>query len=428
MRSNYKRLGDYIKQVNVRNRDLTVSNLQGININKYFMPSVANIQGTDLSKYKVVEREQFAFNPMHVGRDEVLPISMLEEEEAVIVSPAYVVFDVKDKNKLLPEYLMMWCRRPEFDRNAWFTTDSSVRGGFSWQDFCDMKLPVPSIEKQREIVKEYNVIVNRIKLNEEINKKLEETAQSIYKHWFVDFEFPISQEYAESIGQPEVEGKPYKSNGGEMVYNEELQQEIPMGWNVGGIDYITNLIDGDRGSNYPSQDEFYKEEYCLFLNTGNVTQNGFDFSSNNFISKEKDKILRKGKLERNDIVLTTRGTVGNSAYFSEIIEHENMRINSGMIILRSDPKRYDSIFVYMLLKSPFMKKSIENFLSGSAQPHLPIRDIKKILILIPEKTSIDQSIVYFKPLQKNFDLNNKHVRGLIQLQNIILSKMSTVKT
>lgn len=188
MRSSYKKIGSFVKQVNVRNKDLSVTNLQGININKFFMPSVANTNGTDLSKYKVVAQKQFAFNPMHVGRDEVLPISMLEAEDSVIVSPAYVVFKVKNETQLLPEYLMMWCRRPEFDRNAWFTTDSSVRGGFSWKDFCDLTLPVPTIEKQREIVREYHTIVDRIKLNEQLNQKLEETAHALFKKYFIDDE------------------------------------------------------------------------------------------------------------------------------------------------------------------------------------------------------------------------------------------------
>lgn len=249
MRSSYKKIGSFVKQVTVRNKDLSVTNLQGININKFFMPSVANTNGTDLSKYKVVAQKQFAFNPMHVGRDEVLPISMLEEEESVIVSPAYVVFKVKDETQLLPEYLMMWCRRPEFDRNAWFTTDSSVRGGFSWEDFCDLTLPVPTIDKQREIVREYHTIVDRIKLNERLNQKLEETAQAIYKQWFVDFEFPISKEHATEIGKLELEGKPYKSSGGKMVWNDELDQEIPEGWGVKEYVDIFNFKTGKLNSN-----------------------------------------------------------------------------------------------------------------------------------------------------------------------------------
>ena len=246
MRSSYKKIGCYVHQVNRRNSNMAINNLQGININKLFMPSVANTVGVDLSKYKIVSKHQFAFNPMHVGRDEMLPISMLETDEPVIVSPAYVVFEIKDHQELDPEYLMMWCRRPEFDRNAWFTTDSSVRGGFSWSNFCEMELPVPSIQKQREIVQEYNVIVNRIKLNEKLNQKLEETAQAIYKHWFVDFEFPISAEYAASIGKPELEGKPYKSSGGEMVFCEALEHEIPEGWFFKPLyEFVDNTLGGD---------------------------------------------------------------------------------------------------------------------------------------------------------------------------------------
>lgn len=184
MRSHYKRIGDYVTQIKLKNTDDSISSLKGININKHFMPSVANINGTDLSKYRVVKKNQFAFNPMHVGRDEVLPISMLEDDEPIIVSPAYVVFEVKDEEELLPAYLMMWCRRSEFDRNAWFMTDNSVRGGFSWADFCDMELPVPSIEKQREIVREYNVVNDRISLNEQLMNRLEKSTFALFEEYF----------------------------------------------------------------------------------------------------------------------------------------------------------------------------------------------------------------------------------------------------
>jgi type I restriction enzyme, S subunit len=264
MRSGYREIGEFVQQVNIRNTGLAVTNLQGISINKYFMPSVANINGTDLAKYKVVKQKQFAFNPMHVGRDEVLPIAMLDNDDSVIVSPAYVVFEVIDKKALLPEYLMMWCSRPEFDRNAWFTTDSSVRGGFSWDDFCALTLPVPSLEKQQKIVKEYQVIVDRIKLNERISQKLEETAQAIYKHWFVDFEFPMSAEYAASIGKPELEGQPYKSSGGEMVFNEVLEMEIPKGWDVASIDTVFSMR---YGKNLPTN-QLSETGYDVFGGNG----------------------------------------------------------------------------------------------------------------------------------------------------------------
>lgn len=186
MKSNYKRLGDYIKEANVRNVDLKAKELLGINIDKFFMPSVANVVGTDMSAYKIVKRNQFACNRMHLGRDYRLPISMSKSDNEFIVSPAYDVFEIKDTEILTPEYLMMWFSRREFDRNAWFYTDADVRGGLHWKAFCDMQLPIPSPSKQHEIVKEYNVIQNRIALNLKLIQKLEESAQAIYKQWFVD--------------------------------------------------------------------------------------------------------------------------------------------------------------------------------------------------------------------------------------------------
>ena len=234
MKSNYKRIGDYIRLVNERNTEGETKNLLGINIDKYFMPSVANIVGTDLTKYKIVKQGQFACNRMHVGRDKRLPVALSKEKEVFIVSPAYDVFEIVDENILNPEYLMMWFSRKEFDRNAWFYTDADVRGGLSWDSFCNMKLPVPDIEKQKEIVAEYNTVVNRIKLNEELNKKLEETAQAIYKQWFVDFEFPNE------------DGKPYKSSGGKMVWNDELGKEIPERWGVGQLEHLMTFKNGKK--------------------------------------------------------------------------------------------------------------------------------------------------------------------------------------
>ncbi len=186
MKSNYKRLGDYIVPVKVRNSDLKAKELLGININKHFMPSVANIVGTDLSNYKLVQKNQFACNRMHVGRDYRIPIAVSESDEPFMVSPAYDVFKIKDSKELLPEYLMMWFTRAEFDRNAWFYTDADVRGGLAWEAFENMQFPMPDIDKQREIVKEYNTIQNRIALNQQLIQKLEETAQAIYREWFVE--------------------------------------------------------------------------------------------------------------------------------------------------------------------------------------------------------------------------------------------------
>lgn len=184
-KTDYKRLGDYIHEVDVRNRDLEVKELVGLTINKAFIPSVANTIGTDLSNYKVIRKDQFACSLMQVSRDGKMPVAMFEGECA-IMSPAYPMFEVVDKTVLLPQYLMMWFSRNEFDREASFYAVGGVRGSLTWQDFCDMTLPIPPIEQQRKIVAEYETISKRIRLNEQMITRLEETAQTLYRKMFVD--------------------------------------------------------------------------------------------------------------------------------------------------------------------------------------------------------------------------------------------------
>ncbi len=159
-------------------------------------------------------------------------------------------------------------------------------------------------------------------------------------------------------------------------------------WKKVKLGEITQIIDGDRGKNYPKDRDFQNNGYCLFLNTGNVTQNGFTFDSNQFINKEKDGQLRKGKLMRGDLVYTTRGTVGNVAYYSESIPYDNIRINSGMVILRVD-RNTNPTFLYQLLKSRTYRTYFKSFCTGSAQPQLPIKNLSQIIIDIPDLLTQD---------------------------------------
>ena len=159
----FKRIGDYIQLVDKKNTDNAVSNLLGINITKNFMPSVANVSGVDLSKYKVIQKNQFSTNIMHVGRDERLPIALYKYEDPAIVSPAYKNFEVKDESELLSEYLMMQFHRPEFDRLAWYYCDSSVRGGLDWDRFCEIEIPIPDIEEQKKYVAVYKGLLDNQK-------------------------------------------------------------------------------------------------------------------------------------------------------------------------------------------------------------------------------------------------------------------------
>lgn len=181
MKSNSKTLGDIIKAVDERNSDEKTKEVLGISINKEFMPSVANIIGTDLSKYKLLRKSRFAFNSMHTGRDERLPIALFKRDDIAIVSPAYFMFEIKSKDEVDEDYLMIWFQRPEFDHICWYMTDASVRGGLSWDDFCRITIELPSIEEQRKIVHDYKVIVDRIELLKKVNCNLEEEIKTLIR-------------------------------------------------------------------------------------------------------------------------------------------------------------------------------------------------------------------------------------------------------
>lgn len=185
-KENYRRLGDYIREVDVRNRDLKVKELLGVSVSKEFIPSIANTIGTDMSSYKIVKFRQFVYIEDTSRRGDKIAIALLQDFKEAIVSSIYTVFEVKNQDELLPEYLMMWFRRPEFDRYARFKSHGSAREIFSWEEMCDVFLPIPSIEQQRKIVAEYETISRRIRLNKQIITRLEETAQTLYRKMFVD--------------------------------------------------------------------------------------------------------------------------------------------------------------------------------------------------------------------------------------------------
>lgn len=212
-RSNYKRLGDYIRSVDVRNRDLAVTNLLGVSISKTFIPSIANTIGTDMSTYKVVEPYQFAYGPVTSRNGDKITFALYKGTEKCIISQAYETFEIVDKEQLDPDYLMMWALRPEFDRYARFKSNGSAREIFSWDEMCEVYLPVPDIATQRRIVAEYQAIEKRIATNEQLIAKLEETAQTIYKKTFVD--------------------------------NVDLTH-LPVGWRIGTLRDIADCFDSKR--------------------------------------------------------------------------------------------------------------------------------------------------------------------------------------
>jgi type I restriction enzyme S subunit len=411
MTKNYKRLGDYIQEVKVRNADLKAEKLLGINIDKFFMPSVANVVGTDLSVYKIVKKNQFACNRMHVGRDYRLPISMSKTDEEFMVSPAYDVFEIIDTDILYPGYLMMWFSRREFDRNAWFYTDADVRGGLHWKALCDMQLPIPSITKQHEIVKEYNVIQNRIALNQQLIQKLEETARAIYKQWFVDFEFP------------DENGKPYKSNGGEMMESE--LGLIPKGWLLTTLGYVLSnkgYIRGPFGSAL-KKDDMIKSGIPVY-----EQQHAIDDHRNfrYFINSEKHKTLKRFTVCPDDFVISCSGTLGRV-----IMVKANDPIgiiNQALLILRTDKNKLAPICLkYFLTSNDGNKLLIENS-GGSAQINIAKREvIQDIPIIIPPPTEQIKVAEYLCKCDNKIELLKKESRLLDNLKNLLLSKLATIE-
>ncbi|MBC8323057.1 MAG: restriction endonuclease subunit S [Candidatus Marinimicrobia bacterium] len=419
MISNYRKIGEFLERVNTKNSDGKLNLLLGINIDKYFMPSVANVVGTDLSKYKVVKPNQFSCNRMHVGRDKRLPIALSKFDYDFIVSPAYDVFEILDIDELNPAYLMMWFSRSEFDRNSWFYTDTDVRGKLGWDSLCDMTLPVPGIEKQQEIVSEYNTVVNRIKLNETLNQKLEETAQALYKHWFVDFEFPF--DFAQ--GKANEKGKPYKSNGGKMVYNDELEKKIPEGWEVGQIETICEIGSSKRIYEYEYCDAgipFYRGKEISLKKSGRLIASPI-FISNKRYNELVDKY---GKISHGDILMTAVGTIG-STY---MVESEEFYFKDGNVIwFKNFIKDGLNYLLYDFMQSDLFTDLINKITIGSTQSAITIATFGSQKIIVPLDNVLVNYLKLSKKIYKTITLQKSQIIKLNYLQELLLSKMARVE-
>lgn len=404
MKSNYNKVGDFIRLVKDKNREGLYSELLGINIDKFFMPSVANIHGVDLSTYKVVRKDQFACNRMHVGRDYRIPISLSRRDEPFLVSPAYDVFEIKDTSILLPEYLMMWFSRKEFDRNAWFYTDADVRGGLPWSSFCEIKLPIPSIEKQLEIVREYNTIVNRITLNEQLIQKLEETAQTIYKRWFVEFEFP------------DKNGNSYKSSGGKMVWCEELEKEIPEGWELKPFTSIVKLSGG--GTPDTNNPEYWNGDIPFFT-PADVVDSYYSIKTYKNVTKKGLENSSTKLYPKNTVFVTARGTVGAIS-----ISGFEMTMNQSCYAI-SGKNGMNQYFVHQTTLSAINKLKSE--VLGAVFAALVTKDFESQLLIEPDKYSIHffgEKVESFYENILNIVCQNKK---LSEMKGLILSKMTKVE-
>lgn len=381
-RENYKRLGDYIRQIDVRNRDLAVTNLLGVSISKIFIPSIANTIGTDMSTYKIVEPYQFAYGPVTSRNGDKITFALYKGGGKCIVSSAYVTFEIKDKEKLDPDYLMMWALRPEFDRYARFMSNGSAREIFSWDDMCDVNLPIPEITEQRRIVSEYQAVEARIDTNKVIISKYEETAQTIYKKMFVD-----------------------------GINTDDL----PEGWHVGSLSDFGKIVTGKTPSSECPED--FGDDYP-FITPGDFTPGEmFLIKTERALSEIGKKKLSGKLLHEGDIAVTCIGYVGKVAVVLKD-SISNQQINS--IAVKQPIYTH---YLYYYIQS--IKQVLEGAAVGSSTlPLLNKSDFENIAAVIPPQELLEAFAHRVKALSdgiKSLLMENIVMANMLKL---LLSKLS----
>ena len=366
------RLGDYIRPVDVRNRDLKVTELLGLSIEKKFIPSIANTIGTDMSTYKIVRPTQFAYVPVTSRNGDKITVALYEGNEPVLISQAYTVFDIIDHNALLPEYLMMWFRRPEFDRYARFHSHGSAREVFDWNELCDVMLPVPDIERQREIVTEYETLTNRIRLNEQIIQRLEATAQALYRKMFVD---NIDKE------------------------------NLPAGWRMGTLSEIANIIMGQS----PDGETYNLDGDGMIFYQGR-TDFGRRFPTARVYTTNPTRYAKEG-----DVLLSVRAPVGDI----NVALHDCC-IGRGLASLRSGTN-CQSYLLYQLqnLSDVFNVSDDDGTVFGCINKD----DLHNIEIVIPENKEMLLFEKQASIIDREIEIKDKEISCLTELQSLLLARM-----
>lgn len=390
MKSNYKSIGELVERIDQRNTDGTVTNLIGVSIDKRFIPSVANVIGTDLTKYKVIEKYDFAVSLMQVSRDEKIPVACQTDFDRAIMSPAYPIFRVKDTNVILPEYLEMWFMRPEFDREASFIAVGGVRGSMPWDDFANMKLPVPSIMEQHEIVSGYKAITERIKLKKQINDNLVALGvASIQKN--------VRNGALINLTDSEIENYALK-DGFEIKTVADFCSETKSGstpsraynefWNGGTISWVKS---GEVHNNIT-----LKTEEC-------ITQEGLNGSSAKLLPKDTVLMAMYG---------VTAGEVGYLA-----IEATTNQAICGMICSTKAEAAY---LYFALIQS---QAAISRLSNGGAQDNLSKNFIDAIKLVVPPLEQINA--MNLSAIIEQMTLNTKEIYVLEELQATALAQLSS---
>ena len=394
MKEGYRLLGDFIRQVDVRNTDGKEENLLGVSVQKMFIPSIANTVGTDFTKYKVVKRGQFTYIPDTSRRGDKIGIALLTDYDEGLVSNIYTVFEVKDENELLPEYLMLWFSRPEFDRYARFKSHGSVREIMDWDEMCKVKLPVPSIEKQRSIVKAYNTITDRIELKRKINDNLEATIQAAFDKAFHDA----------GVSLPETIIK---------------QNKVPQGWTDATVGDFASVQTGPFGSQLHNED--YVESGTPIITVEHMDGKYIAHRNLPLVSQNDVDRLRKYDLHTGDIVFSRVGSVDRAVMVSQ---HEDGWLFSGRCLrVRPYDPNTGSYFLWWF-NQPVIRQLVTTSAVGATMPSINTSILNSIRIVFPQKDIVTQFCKMADGLIEIIATNLEEIRKLNDAREYIQLSLS----
>ena len=399
MKSNYEPLGKHIQLVDYRNSEEVTSTVLGISIDKEFMPSVANVIGTDLSRYKLISKGLFACNPMHVGRDERLPIALYEKDSPAIVSPAYFMFEIIDRDVLNEEYLMMWFRRPEFDRECWFMTDGSVRGGITWDDLCRIKLPVPSYARQCEIVESYRAITNRIALKRAENDNLRATAET---------------EFFRLIRYPQIQEVP--SQDTEIgVY--------PSDWILTTLGQVLSTIIDRRGLTPTKLGGEWSPDGIIAISAKSVKNHELiNLDIANRVDRELYERWMPQKLQPHDILMTSEAPLGEFYFIADFSEY---CLSQRLFAMRANTEIVEPTVLYFQLTDSIGKHQIDIRKTGTTVTGIRQSELVQVPVILPPK-QVQQSFARFcNPIMLSIERNSAEIRALSKVKTMILAQLSS---
>lgn len=408
MKLSYKKLDTYISFQNNLNEGMLVKDLLGISNQKFFQKSHTNTIGIDLSTYRVVRKNQFAFNRATTRNGDKISIALRQGDDC-IVSPSYRVFKVIDESKLLSEYLLMWFKRPEFDRYARFKSHGSAHEFFEEDQMRGVELPIPSITKQREIVNEYNTINDRLDLSENLINALEKVIYATYRQWFIDFEFPDSNKFS------------YKTNHGSMIYNEQLKTEIPVGWIVKRIGDLVACNNSSLSSNDGTK-------IISYLDTSSITNNEIDDLQIFDISKDAIPSRAKRKVFHDDIIFST--VRPNLRHFGILKNpNKNLIVSTGFAVLTPIHKNIFSEFIYLFLTNNSMLERLQSKaeMSVSTYPSINADDLLDLYICLPTEELLINAEPIFRSLFEYCDFLKKEKKLLKNMRDLLFSRLATIE-